>query len=66
MAMFNVQCILACFRFSYQFLGLIMVIFGTIAMIDFGVFAFGIDYFILRESRAINTYLENKKPKRKF
>ena len=66
MSMFNVQCILACFRFSYQFLGLIQVIFGTIAILDFGVFVLGVDFFILKESRAINLYLENKKEKRRF
>ena len=57
----NVECIFACSAWATQYLSLIMAIFGCVAAIDIVIFALVIDRLVVRESRVLNQYLENRK-----
>ncbi|CAF0803928.1 unnamed protein product [Brachionus calyciflorus] len=61
MALFNVKCINACDIYSSQYLNLMIIIFSSIALISTLVFLAAIEYYILRESRHLNIFLENRR-----
>ena len=65
LALYNTSCFTYCSVGSRQYLNLIVVIFGAVAIVACSAYLFIIDLLILKESRALNVYLETGPPRRK-
>jgi len=63
MAMYNIVCMHACENASYQYLGLIMLVFGIVGCLSSILFILAIDFLVLKEVRALNAYLGNRNNK---
>lgn len=61
MAMFNTNCMHACGIYSYQYLNLMMLVFGITGFLACLIFILMVEFLILKESRTLNIYLENRK-----
>jgi hypothetical protein len=57
MAMYNIVCIHACENTSYQYLALIILVFGIVGFLSSILFILAIDFLVLKEARALNAYL---------